>query len=137
MASVEIPRTRRDDAGGSCFDTVTIELESREFAPPTPAFDVSDPIGVERLLFFSVPAGYVGDWHPSPRDQLYVQMSGALDVTVGSGEHRTLRAGDVLWVTDMDGIGHQSRVIGPDPSTGCFVQLPESPGGRSDIGGDD
>lgn len=126
MARVEVPRTRQDDDGESRFDSVTIELEPRVFAPPTPAFDVSEPIAVEELLFFSVPAGYVGDWHPSPRIQFYVQMLGALEVTVSSGERRTFRAGDVLWVTDTDGIGHQSRVVGSEPSVGCFVQLPNS-----------
>lgn len=126
MASVEIPRTRADDDGGSCFDTVTIDLVAQVFAPPAPAFDVSQPIAAEQVVFFSVPAGYVGDWHPSPRNQFYVQMSGALEVVVSSGERRCLEAGDVLWVTDTIGAGHQSRVVGAEPSTGCFVQLPGS-----------
>lgn len=136
MTAVEVPRTRRDDGDGSCFDSVVVDMQSRVFAPPTEAFDVSEPIAVDELLFFSVPAGYVGDWHPSPHNQFYVQMSGALEVTVSSGERRTFRAGDVLWVTDTDGIGHQSRVVGSEPSVGCFVQLPNSAPDERDGAGD-
>lgn len=99
------------------------------FSPPAEPFLVSDPVAVDRMLFFEVPAGWTGDWHPSPRAQYYVQLRGALRVELGSGEARVINPGELMRLEDITGDGHRSSVVGDQPSRGIFVQLREPSAG--------
>lgn len=120
---VKIIRIWTDDAGISHFEDVEIELESVDYAPPAPPLDVSAPIPAERALLFEFPAGWFGDWHPSPRRQLYFNLGGRLEVEVGDGEVRQIGPGDVVLLEDLTGAGHVTRVMGEEHSTGVFVHL--------------
>lgn len=123
MTDHVVATTHTDESGASHFGTTVIDLEASDFAPPAPPFAVSTPVAAERVIWFSVPVGWTGDWHPAPHDQLYIQSSGQLEVTVSDGEIRVLSAGNVLWTRDTFGIGHRSRVVGDQPAVGLFVQL--------------
>lgn len=119
---------RNDDAGRSYIaGTIDPGLEPRAFAPPAGPFLVSPPVAVDRMLFFEVPPGWNGDWHPSPRAQYYVQLRGALEVDFGSGETRLIEAGELMRLEDTVGEGHRSRVVGDEPARGIFVQLADQP----------
>ena len=110
--------------GRSRFADAEVAMEPRDYAPPAPPMGVSAPVAADRLLFARFPAGWFGDWHPTPRRQAYVQLWGEIEVTVGTGEVRRFRAGDVVLVEDTTGPGHTTRVVG-DGDAGCaFVQLP-------------
>lgn len=98
-------------------------MRSTEFAPPAAPFLVSDPVDVDRMFFFEVPAGWAGDWHPSPRAQYYVQLRGSLRVEFGSGESRLIGPGELMRLEDVTGEGHRSSVVGDEPARGLFVQL--------------
>jgi len=112
-----------DDDGESHFEDVEVELVTAEYAPPAPPFDLSSPWPAERAIFFSIPAGFHGDWHPAPRRQLYVNLGGRLAVEVSDGEVRQLDPGDIVLTEDLAGRGHVTRVIGDEPSVGMFVHL--------------
>lgn len=116
-----------DDEGTSHFDDVDLELESTEYAPPAPALDVSAPLPAERVLLCVFPAGWFGDWHPSPRHQLYLNLGGRLEVEVGDGEVRSVDPGQVVLLEDLAGRGHTTRVVGDEPSVGAFVHLADEP----------
>lgn len=116
-------RIYSDDAGESHFDDLDIALAPRPYAPPSAPFDVSAPISASGAVLFSMPAGWFGDWHPSPRRQLYFNLSGQLEVVVSDGEARQLGPGDIVLVEDVSGDGHTTRAIGEEPSTGVFVHL--------------
>ena len=61
-------------------------------------------------VFFRIPAGWFGDWHPAPCRQYYVQTTGELEVQVSDGEIRRFRPGDVVLVEDVTGQGsHDAR----------------------------
>ena len=120
---MRITRIWTDGDGTSHFEDIEIELESSDFAPPAPPFDVSAPIPAERALLFEFPARWFGDWHPSPRRQLYFNLGGHLEVEVGDGEVRRVGPGDVVLLEDLAGTGHVTRVVGEEPSRGLFVQL--------------
>jgi len=120
---VRITRIWADDAGTSHFEDVDVDLEPAEYAPPAPPLELSPPIPAERALFFEAPVGWFGDWHPSPRRQLYVNLSGRLEVEVGDGEVREFGPGEVVLVEDLIGPGHVTRVVGDDRSTGVFIHL--------------
>ena len=112
-----------DDAGDSLFEDVSVEVSLVDYAPPAPPLNLAAPIDSERMILFSVPAGWVGDWHPSPCRQFYIQLSGELEIQVGDGEIRKFSAGSMILVEDTSGRGHVSRNLGNSEVNAVFVQL--------------
>ena len=112
-----------DDAGDSLFEDVSIEVSPVDYAPPAPPLNLAAPIDSERMILFSVPAGWDGDWHPSPCRQFYIQLSGELEIQVGDGEIRKFSAGSIILVEDTSGRGHVSRNLGNSEVNAVFVQL--------------
>jgi hypothetical protein len=113
-----------DDDGESHFVDRTIDLVAQSFAPPAAPLEVSAPIVADHGVFFRMPAGWFGDWHPTPRLQYFVQTTGELEVQVSDGEVRRFHAGAVVYVGDTHGRGHTTRVVGDIAVCGVFVQLP-------------
>lgn len=109
--------------GESHFDEVHVELVEAEYAPPASPLNVSEPVKAERALFFSAPSTWIGDSHPTPRRQLYIGLTGELEVTVSSGETRHFGPGSVVLLEDTDGAGHVTRVVGDTSAQGLFVHL--------------
>ena len=66
------------------------------------------------LTFVSAPEGWVGDWHPAPRLQFMVKLTGMTEIVASDGERREFGPGTVLLLEDTSGKGHYSRVLGPD-----------------------
>ena len=123
MSLISVVRIWSDSDGASHFEDVDIELATITYAPPAPALELSDPFAAERAVLSSMPAGWFGDWHPSPFRQLYFNLSGRLEVEVADGEVRELRPGAIVLVEDLSGTGHITRVLGDEPSRGAFVHL--------------
>ena len=121
--AMRVARIYADSEGLSHFEDVDIELGLVEYAPPAPALDVSGPFEVSRAVLCSFPTGWYGDWHPTPRRQLYLHLTGRLEVQVADGESRRLEPGAIVLVEDVSGRGHTTRNIHPGPSTGAFVHL--------------
>ena len=112
-----------DVDGESHFDVVTIPLSSTNYAPPAPPIDVSGPEDAARFVFFHLPAAWVGDFHPTPRRQLFFGLQGELETTVSDGETRRFGAGSVCLLEDDRGNGHRTEVVGDTPFYGAFVHL--------------
>ncbi len=118
-------RIYNDADGASHFEDVDVEMARIAYAPPTPPLDLSAPYPVERALLFEFPAGWSGDWHPSPRRQFYVNLGGRLEVEVSDGETRKLDPGDIVLLEDLTGLGHVTRPISDETSRGLFIHLLE------------
>ena len=71
----------------------------------------------------SVPAGYVGDWHPSPKRQWLFFISGRMEFEVSNGARYLGVPGSIVLLEDVTGPGHRSRVIGAEPAVMAAVQL--------------
>ena len=61
---------------------LALQLEPTNFVPPAPAIHVSQLQPAAAYAFLSVPAGYVGDWHPSPKRQWVFFLSGQMEFEV-------------------------------------------------------
>jgi len=122
---MKVVRIYDDAAGASHFEDLDIELLPTTYAPPAPPIDVSGSFPAQRAVLFEIPAGWYGDWHPTPRRQLYFNLGGYLEVEVADGEVRRLGPGDIVLVEDLAGTGHVTRVVGDGPSSGVFVHLQE------------
>ena len=118
-------RIYSDTGGESHFDDVTVSVAPIDFAPPAPPLNMATPLEAERLILCTIPAEWVGDWHPAPRRQFYIQLSGELEVAVTDGEIRRFSAGSLLLLEDTTGKGHLTRVVGSTTVDAVFVQLPE------------
>jgi quercetin dioxygenase-like cupin family protein len=114
-----------DVDGMSHFADLDVSLAPSAYAPPAPPIEVSERIPATNAVLFSMPAGWFGDWHPSPHRQLYINFSGHLEVSVSDGETRVFGPGDIVLVEDLLPPGHTTRTLGGQPSTGIFVHLAE------------
>jgi quercetin dioxygenase-like cupin family protein len=119
-------RLYADAEGISHFKDAEVVLTESAYAPPAPPFFVSTGEAATGLAMTTLPAGWFGDWHPSPRLQWWFQLSGELEVETGDGEKRRLGAGSIVRVEDTTGRGHTTRVIGDAPVHAVYVHLPEA-----------
>lgn len=117
-----------DAAGESHFEDVSVNVTPVDFAPPAPPLNLAEPIEAERLILCDFPRAWVGDWHPAPRRQFYIQLSGRLQVRVSDGAVREFSAGSLVLLDDMAGVGHVTKVVGDAGVHGVFVQLHDSGG---------
>jgi hypothetical protein len=116
-------RLYADDSGESHFADVAEELTLVEFAPPAASVNLSSYFPASKTAFFSAPAGWQSDWHPSPARNLFVVISGEWEITASDSETRRFSSGSILLVEDTRGKGHTSRVISDEDSLAVVVQL--------------
>jgi hypothetical protein len=100
--------------GASYFGNVPVDLKLGDYSTPTPPLYRSQFVAASRFGFVRVPAGWVGEWHPSPNRQVFLFLAGEMDVQVSDNELRRFRVGSVVFVEDTAGRGHQSRVVGTE-----------------------
>jgi hypothetical protein len=110
--------------GESRVEKCRLPLLSREFAPPAPAFDVSDALQAESCRVFRLPPGWRGDWHPTPIRQWLFILSGLASIEVSDGGVIGASAGSIVLLEDTDGMGHRTSVSGPDEVVMAAVQAP-------------
>lgn len=108
--AVRFARVASDDQGRSYFEDGSIALAPSDFAPPAPPLDTSEPEAAGRIVFIHGSTGWMGDWHPAPVRQYALILRGEFTVTVGSGEVRAFRPGDVVLLEDTTGQGHRTHI---------------------------
>jgi hypothetical protein len=122
---VRVHRLYADALGESRFETTTIPMALREFAPPAAPFRVSDPHPALNYVILEVGAEWGGEVpHPSPARMMGFSLSGCTRVTASSGEAHTFVAGDCLLHDDTSGKGHSTKVISDVPARWVFIRLP-------------
>jgi hypothetical protein len=113
-----------DELGASHIErNLAVGLESKNFVPPAPPIGVSAVQAASACAFLSVPAGYVGDWHPSPKRQWLVFVSGQMEFETSDGERFLGRPGTVVLLEDTTVLGHRSMVRAEEPAVMLAVQL--------------
>ena len=118
-------RIYADPAGQSHFGDVQVELTKVNFAPPAPPLNLSSFSPAVQYAFCSFPAGWRGDWHPTPRRQFFLFLSGEVAVQVGDGQVRRFGKGGVVLAEDTTGNGHVSWVTTKTDALAAVVELPE------------
>jgi len=112
-----------DGKGETHFDEMEIDLEFNQYAPPAPPFMVSELRPAVLYGFSRFPAGWVGDWHPAPRRQFFLILSGEVECTVSDGESRVFGPGSVVLVEDTTGKGHVSRIVGSEDFMAAMIVI--------------
>ena len=74
--------------------------------------------------FLRLPVGLRSRWHPAPRKQFVMVLAGIMEVEAGDGQQRTFTPDSVLLVTDVDGKGDRTNVLGEQEVLAVWVPIP-------------
>ena len=117
-AGMNIVRVYTGDDGESYFEDVEIPLGEAGRGGR-----LSEMVNAHGVIFRETGADYDLDFHPAPRRQYVVNLTGSVEITVGSGESRVIGAGEILLAEDTSGRGHKSRAVGHEPRRCLFIPL--------------
>jgi len=115
---MDIVRVFTGPDGQSHFEDVAVDLDGAGAAGRISA--LWPGAGVQ---FREVDGDYHLDFHTAPRRQLVVNLTGSVEIEIGSGDTRRLGPGSILLAEDTTGQGHISRNVGGEPRTCLFVHL--------------
>lgn len=104
--------------GESHFQDVDIDL-----LPGGGQSMLSAPVDVKQLMFRESSADQYITWHPAPRRQFVVTLSGEAEVEASDGEVRRIGPGTIMLAEDTTGKGHITRAVGKDPRISLFITL--------------
>lgn len=63
------------------------------------------------------------EWHTAPRKQFAINMTGTLEVELSDGKRQAIGQGDLVYLEDINGKGHVTRVT--SPVTNLFIHVPQ------------
>jgi hypothetical protein len=66
-------------------------------------------------------ASSLEDWHRTPARQFSISMSGEIEVEVSNGKKQSIHAGDIVFLEDLQGKGHITRIL--SPVTNVFIRV--------------
>jgi hypothetical protein len=75
------------------------------------------------IQFRSAPPGHFIDWHPAPRRQFVITISGEVEIGLADGSVHHFGPGHVNLAEDVTGKGHTTRVVGNQPRLTAVIPL--------------
>ena len=112
-----------DDAGETHFKDVPYSMTSGDYAPPAPPIDISAHSPASGMVTIAFPAGWYGDYHPAPKKQWMVFLTGKFEIGVSAGETRVIGPGTVVLADEVGSKGHTTRVLGDDVASIMSVEI--------------
>ncbi len=117
MTSMHVTRIYTGDDNQSHFEDIEVELSPQQVG------QLSERIPTTGLIFRETGGDYDLDVHNAPRRQYIVNLDGAVEITVGSGEKRVIGPGEVFLAEDTTGQGHISRAVNNQIRHSLFITL--------------
>jgi len=90
---------------------------------PAKAAGWKDGLATTKISFSEWPVGRDLDWHPAPRRQFVIILSGRLEIGLGDGTKQVFGPGDARLVEDTTGKGHTTRVVGNEICVTATIPL--------------
>ena len=115
---MKITRIYTGDDEESHFEDVNVPLEPSGFSGL-----LSEPVPATSVIFRETGPDYDLDFHPAPRRQYVVNLSGSVEIEIGNGEKRILGPGSIMLAEDTTGQGHKSRAVGEKSRECLFITL--------------
>jgi len=84
---------------------------------------LAKPQATRNIVFAQQPSGTFLDWHPAPRRQYVILLSGEIEIGFGDGTVRRFGPGDARLVEDTTGQGHTTRYLGDGPVVTAVIPL--------------
>ncbi len=81
----------------------------------------TETAAVTGLTYADYTASSVEDWHRTPGRQFSISMSGEIEVEVSGGKKHAIHAGDIVFLEDLQGKGHITRIL--SPVTNIFIRV--------------
>jgi hypothetical protein len=116
-----------DENGDSHFKESEPNFALVEFAPPAPPLEICEPWTAASFYLIRIPAGWYGDWHPTPAPQAMCFLSGDFSVEASDGEIRRFGPGDMIIYEDVSGRGHRTRLLSNAPALIAATRLANVP----------
>jgi hypothetical protein len=113
---VRVTRIYTGEDGQSHFQDLDVPLAAGEN-------QLSDLVPLRGVVFRNTLAGSTLDYHPAPRRQFVVTLTGRVEVGCGDGTARVFGPGDVMLADDLTGQGHTSIQLGDSARTSLFLVL--------------
>ncbi|MBC8201542.1 MAG: cupin domain-containing protein [Planctomycetes bacterium] len=88
---------------------------------------VSDLIECHSVRLAETEPGGIYDWHPAPRKQYVITLTGTVEFTFGNGDVLVVKPGDVFLANDLEGDGHKWRILGDEPWRRLYIHLDKAP----------
>ena len=104
--------------GESHFENIEVDLNQSGAA----SF-LSEVVPASGLVFRRNLPEYNLDWHPAPRGQFVINLTGEVEIVASDGEVRRFGPGSIMHADDTTGKGHQSRAVGDQERLSLFVHL--------------
>jgi quercetin dioxygenase-like cupin family protein len=105
---MKVTRLYTGKDGESHFEQIEVQVDKIQAA--------------EGIVFRQALPGNVQDWHPAPRRQYVITLSGQGEIEIGDGTVRRFGPGEIMLADDTKGRGHITRAIGDKPR--LYVQIP-------------
>lgn len=110
------------------------EFDLKSIGPPAaPQWQGQRTKGDATVMVTVLPVGWVGAWHPNPKPQWIVPLSGRWFVESMDGQRVELGPGDISFGEDQDTkevggkSGHLSGTVGDEPAVLMLVQFEALP----------
>ena len=85
--------------------------------------ELSTPKATQDITFREWAPGHFIDWHPAPRRQYIISLSGFVEIGLEDGTTHRFVPGDARLVEDTTGKGHTTLVPGCEPSVTAVIPL--------------
>jgi hypothetical protein len=102
-----------------------VEQIDVKLAPGGGSGELSEMAKVTGLQFRRQAPNYFQDWHPAPRRQYVITLSGRGEIELAGGKKIPLGPGHILLAEDVSGKGHISRGVGTEDRISLFIPLAE------------
>ena len=83
MNHIDYLRIYSDSDGHPHFEEKTIDLESKDYAPSAPPLYTSVLESAGNRVFFELPVGWYGDWHPTPVRRWLILVTQRVSLKLG------------------------------------------------------
>jgi hypothetical protein len=108
---MRITRFHATDDGGSAFGELEVDLPHKRRDPQDHVISGSNRYASSSVQLAVLPAGLDQTWHPAPRRQIVVILTGNVEVTTTEGHTRRFGPGQLFLADDMGGKGHRTRTV--------------------------
>ncbi|HUG16717.1 MAG TPA: hypothetical protein VMM78_17055 [Thermomicrobiales bacterium] len=113
-------RIYADSDGETHFEDLEINL-----GESSGQSSLSSLIPATGVIFRRSPSDQFIDWHPAPRRQFVITLSGEAEVEASDGEVRRIGPGSIMLAEDTSGKGHITRGVGDVERLSIFIPLPD------------
>ena len=85
--------------------------------------ELTEATGTQNIFFREWAPGHFIDWHPAPRRQYIISLSGLVEVGLEDGTTHRFLPGDARLVEDTTGKVHTTLVPGDEPCVTAVIPL--------------